>query len=52
MKKAIIISGEELFPGNLVKSFKNIQNSYDEFNSDFTKDDFKEEISWWEFKRN
>ena len=41
--KAMITTGEEFFPGNLVKSFKTLQNS----NSGFGKD----EIPWWEFKK-
>ena len=38
--KAMIISGEKFFPGNLVKSFNKINNN------------FIDDIPWWEFRRN
>ena len=45
--KAMITTGDELFQGNLVKSFKTIKNSSNEFILDVAKD----EIPWWEFKK-
>tara|TARA_A100001037_G_scaffold187081_1_gene167524 strand:+ start:1618 stop:2892 length:1275 start_codon:yes stop_codon:yes gene_type:complete len=45
--KAMITTGDELFQGNLVKSFKTIRNSNNEFVSDVAKD----EIPWWELKK-
>ena len=45
--KAMITTGDELFQGNLVKSFKTIKNSSNEFISDVAKD----EIPWWELKK-
>ena len=48
--KAMIITGEELIPGNLIQSFKKIKNSYNEFSADVPTDDFKEKTPWWEFR--
>ena len=45
--KAMVTTGEKFFQGNLVKSFKTIKNSNNEFISDVVKD----EIPWWEFKK-
>ena len=45
--KGMITTGEEFFQGNLVKSFKTIKNSNNEFISDAAND----EIPWWEFKK-
>ena len=45
--KAMIATGDELFQGNIVKSFKTIKNSNNEFISDVAKD----EIPWWELKK-
>ena len=47
VSKAMVTTGEDFFQGNLVKSFKTIKNSNNEFISDVAKD----EIPWWEFKK-